>query len=204
MPVGLHMHGIIKSSLHQHLHWNIGCTKLHIKVNIRMDPPGFEPGASALQGRRSPRLSYGPILSWFDRFDLVSDCHKKMTNRSKIIRFSAHQTQKVFDCFFFVRRWSSRRFPYGYLVTTSPSSKNPDSTPTIRLRPHPNPFWVAWRAVCARSRDVFTARLWHAITTHSSFTRASYSPRSELRLCLRDYLHLSVSEPIVTAIVARV
>lgn len=27
----------------------------------RMDPPGFEPGASALQGRRSPRLSYGPI-----------------------------------------------------------------------------------------------------------------------------------------------
>ena len=43
-----------------------------------MDPPGFEPGASALQGRRSPRLSYGPILSWFDRFDLVSDCHHKM------------------------------------------------------------------------------------------------------------------------------
>ena len=26
----------------------------------RMDPPGFEPGASALQGRRSPSLSYGP------------------------------------------------------------------------------------------------------------------------------------------------
>ena len=30
-------------------------------IKIRMDPPGFEPGASALQGRRSPRLSYGPI-----------------------------------------------------------------------------------------------------------------------------------------------
>ena len=29
---------------------------------MRMDPPGFEPGASALQGRRSPSLSYGPIL----------------------------------------------------------------------------------------------------------------------------------------------
>ena len=25
-----------------------------------MDPPGFEPGASALQGQRSPSLSYGP------------------------------------------------------------------------------------------------------------------------------------------------
>ena len=34
--------------------------------------------------------------------------------------------------------------------------------------------------------------------------RASYSPQSELRLSLEDYLHLSVSEPIVSAIVARV
>ena len=67
-----------------------------------MDPPGFEPGASALQGRRSPRLSYGPILSWFDRFDLVSDCHHKMLNARKS-GFSAHTNTKVFDCFF-VRR----------------------------------------------------------------------------------------------------
>ena len=72
------------------------------------------------------------------------------------------------------------------------------------LHPHPIPFWVAWRAVCARSRDVFTARLWHAITTHSSFMRTSYSPQSELRLSLEDYLRLSASEPIVSAIVARV
>jgi hypothetical protein len=34
--------------------------------------------------------------------------------------------------------------------------------------------------------------------------RASYSPQSELRLGLGDYLHLSVLEPIVLAIVARV
>ena len=34
--------------------------------------------------------------------------------------------------------------------------------------------------------------------------RTSYSPQSELRLSLEDYLHLSVSEPIVLAIVARV
>lgn len=34
--------------------------------------------------------------------------------------------------------------------------------------------------------------------------RTSYSPQSELRPSLEDYLHLSVSEPIVSAIVARV
>ena len=40
-----------------------------------MDPPGFEPGASALQGRRSPSLSYGPIcVDMVD--DLVFSCHR--------------------------------------------------------------------------------------------------------------------------------
>lgn len=34
--------------------------------------------------------------------------------------------------------------------------------------------------------------------------RTSYSPQSELRISLEDYLHLSVSEPIVSSIVARV
>lgn len=34
--------------------------------------------------------------------------------------------------------------------------------------------------------------------------RAGYSPQSELRLSLEDYLHFSMSEPIVSAIVARV
>ena len=64
------MHGIIRSSLHlYHVRH-----KLHEKnIKRRMDPPGFEPGASALQRRRSPRLSYGPILSiGFGRI-LVSD-----------------------------------------------------------------------------------------------------------------------------------
>ena len=31
-----------------------------------MDPPGFEPGASALQGQRSPSLSYGPIIGFVE------------------------------------------------------------------------------------------------------------------------------------------
>ncbi len=34
--------------------------------------------------------------------------------------------------------------------------------------------------------------------------RASYSPQSELRLCLGDYHHFSVQKPIAIAIVARV
>jgi hypothetical protein len=44
--------------------WNLNEILNLFGLNIlhkRMDPPGFEPGASALQGRRSPRLSYGPI-----------------------------------------------------------------------------------------------------------------------------------------------
>lgn len=42
---------------------------------MKMDPPGFEPGASALQGQRSPRLSYGPMYKRFDFVDdLVFDC----------------------------------------------------------------------------------------------------------------------------------
>ena len=31
-------------------------------LECKVDPPGFEPGASALQGQRSPSLSYGPII----------------------------------------------------------------------------------------------------------------------------------------------
>lgn len=43
-----------------------------------MDPPGFEPGASALQGRRSPSLSYGPILKkGMVELILVFERHKK-------------------------------------------------------------------------------------------------------------------------------
>ena len=89
-----------------------------------MDPPGFEPGASALQGRRSPRLSYGPILSWFDRFDLVSDCHHKMF---------------IFFCKEVIQPQVPLRLPcYDFALL-----KEPRFDPNLRLRPHPNPFWVA-------------------------------------------------------------
>ena len=70
------------------------------------------------------------------------------------------------------RRWSSRTFRYGYLVTTSPQSLAPPSAaPSLRLghwlRAYPTP--MVWRAVCTRPGNVFTATFWFAITSDSSF-----------------------------------
>ena len=70
------------------------------------------------------------------------------------------------------RRWSSRTFRYGYLVTTSPQlSILPSAAPSLRLghwlRALPTP--MVWRAVCTRPGNVFTATFWFAITSDSSF-----------------------------------
>ena len=35
--------------------------KLSLELHTQMDPPGFEPGASALQGQRYTGLSHRPI-----------------------------------------------------------------------------------------------------------------------------------------------
>ena len=70
------------------------------------------------------------------------------------------------------RRWSSRTFRYGYLVTTSPQSSIPPSTASslrldywLRVLPTP----MVWRAVCTRPGNVFTAACWSAITSNSDF-----------------------------------
>ena len=70
------------------------------------------------------------------------------------------------------RRWSSRTFRYGYLVTTSPQlSILPSAAPSLRLghwlRALPTP--MVWRAVCTRPGNVFTAAFWSALTSDSSF-----------------------------------
>ena len=70
------------------------------------------------------------------------------------------------------RRWSSRTFRYGYLVTTSPQlSRLPSTAPSLRLghwlRAFATP--MVWRAVCTRPGNVFTATFWFAITSDSSF-----------------------------------
>ena len=105
------------------------------------------------------------------------------------------------------RRWSSRTFRYGYLVTTSPqSSAPPSATSSLRLD-----YWLrvlqtlmVWRAVCTRPGNVFTAVCWPAITSDSDFMQASCSLQSELRPAFWDLLHLTALLPSVPAIVARV
>ena len=83
-----------------------------------------------------------------------------------------NQTVKQPLLFFLERRWSSRTFRYGYLVTTSPQlSILPSAAPSLRLghwlRALPTP--MVWRAVCTRPGNVFTAAFWSAITSDSSF-----------------------------------
>ena len=70
------------------------------------------------------------------------------------------------------RRWSSRRFSYGYLVTTSPQSLTlPSAAASLRLAHGLRvlPTLMVWRAVCTRPGNVFTATFWFAITSNSSF-----------------------------------
>ena len=70
------------------------------------------------------------ILSQID--DLVFDCYISNIN----VLYISHSIHTKIDNHIIkyyiksIRRWSSRRFPYGYLVTTSPSSKNRDSNTT--------------------------------------------------------------------------
>ena len=86
------------------------------------------------------------------------------------------------------RRWSSRRFSYGYLVTTSPQLLISPSTDAskrlaIRLRAPPTP--VVWRAVCTRPGNVFTVACWSTITSDSNFMESSCRLQSGLRHNLR-------------------
>ena len=51
-----------------------------------------------------------------------------------------------------------------------------------RLKAEPTP--MAWRAVCTRSENVFTAACWSAITSDSDFMPSSCRGQSELRKLL--------------------
>ena len=64
---------------------------------------------SCLQGRRSSQLSYTPII-WV--FNVLIKVHWKINNKISL----------DLNSFSLERRWSSRTFRYGYLVTTSPQS----------------------------------------------------------------------------------
>ena len=118
-----------------------------------------------------------------------------------------NQTVKNLYLISLERRWSSRTFRYGYLVTTSPQLSNlPSAAPSLRLghwlRAFPTP--MVWRAVCTRPGNVFTATFWFAITSDSSFVQSSCRLQSELRRYFWDLLGLAAPLPFVYAIVARV
>ena len=88
---------------------------------------------------------------------------------------TVHKIAKNFEVrqnFSLERRWSSRTFRYGYLVTTSPQSSTPPSTAApLRLahRLRVLSTLMVWRAVCTRPGNVFTAACWSAITSNSNF-----------------------------------
>ena len=105
------------------------------------------------------------------------------------------------------RRWSSRTFRYGYLVTTSPQSSTPPSAASpLRLdyRLRVLPTLMVWRAVCTRPGNVFTAACWSAITSDSNFIQASFSLQSELGPFLGICSTSRSCLPLLTAIVVRV
>ena len=66
------------------------------------------------------------------------------------------------------------------------------------------PAWVAWRAVCTRLRNTFTAVCWPAITSDSDFMESNCRLQSELGNIFWDLLTLTRLRPFVCCIVGRV
>ena len=123
-----------------------------------------------------------------------------------ILKFLLGKSQRT-DFLLLERRWSSRTFRYGYLVTTSPQLLTLPSTAASnwfahRLRVLPTP--MVWRAVCTRPGNAFTATFWFAITSNSNFMYSSCRVQSELGQTLWVSLQIALSLPSVSAIVARV
>ena len=105
------------------------------------------------------------------------------------------------------RRWSSRSFSNGYLVTTSPQLPNPPSAASsLRLDYGLRvfPALMVWRAVCTRPGNVFTAACWSAITSNSDFVQSSCRLQSELRRLLGICSASQLCFPLFNAIVLRV
>ena len=126
-----------------------------------------------------PAFPYRHQYSIIGRFRLnhrvrdVDGCFPKAHRHQKFsVIFLITQQWKTLYSISLERRWSSRTFRYGYLVTTSPQLSNlPSAAPSLRLghwlRAFPTP--MVWRAVCTRPGNVFTAAFWSAITSDSSF-----------------------------------
>ena len=163
---------------------------------------GLEPPTSRLSGVRSNRLSYRPmqgIMGSLSSLRLTTLCcshilifafqcptfveHWKINSTVFFRPIGIWQSLWLYR-FSLERRWSSRTFRYGYLVTTSPQLPTPPSTAaSLRLahRLRVLSALMVWRAVCTRPGTVFTATFWFALTSNSDFMQASCSLQSELR-----------------------
>ncbi len=144
-----------------------------------VDLGGLEPPTSRLSGVRSNQLSYRSIY---------------------IIKI-------VWRLFSLERRWSSRTFRYGYLVTTSPQSPIlPSTAASLRFarRLRVLQASMVWRAVCTRPGNAFTAAFWSAITSNSIFMYSSCRVQSELGKTFWGLLNITILLPFVSSIVARV
>ena len=78
---------------------------------------GLEPSTSRLSGVRSNQLSYRP-----SKRNIIERINPSKLNKQVEVNcvLSVHGTALSLE-----RRWSSRTFRYGYLVTTSPQSSVP-------------------------------------------------------------------------------
>ena len=121
----------------------------------------------------------------------------KLSSTSNIqAMFDQHISEISFRYVSLERRWSSRTFRYGYLVTTSLQSSAPPSTAGSLRLPHRLRVFltlIVWRAVCTRPGNVFTAVCWPAITSDSYFMQAGCSLQSELGVCFWGLLCLAAS-----------
>ena len=157
-----------------------------------MGPSRLERLTSPLSAGCSTTWAIGPEI-FTNQFFIFALMHCYTSQRISVhTPKEKHLTINVNDFRFISleRRWSSRRFSYSYLVTTSPQSPFIPSASapfTGQLRWfRVQTAFVVWRAVCTRSENVFTASFWYAITSDFNFMRSSCRPQSELRLALRD------------------
>ena len=152
---------------------------------------GLEPRTSSLSEMRSNQLSYKPNkgYAWSLRseFDHNPNLWSGFLLRKEVIQPHLPVRLPCYDL---------------ALVTGLTFDGSLSEELGHRLRVLPTS--MAWRAVCTRPGNVFTAPCWCAITSDSCFMESSCRLQSELGLVFWDWLPLAGWQPFVLAIVTRV
>ena len=171
------------------------------RLFLLVEISGIEPLTPCLQSRCSPSWAIPPYIS--GRTLKIKQRLNKLFRNWPWMLYQPISSDK----FSIERRWSSRTFRYGYLVTTSPQSPILPSAASsllldywLRVLPAP----MVWRAVCTRPGNVFTAACWSAITSNSIFIQAGCSLQSELRTFLGVCSTSLFCFPLFMSIVVRV